>query len=60
VNAPATTPSVEPDTPADSQAAGIEIEADGAIKIPIVRATITDKVEGGRDAFELRGRKYAF
>jgi ATPase subunit of ABC transporter with duplicated ATPase domains len=56
----ALTPSVEPDSPADSQAARIEIEADGAIETPTVRTTITDTMEGGRDAFELRGRKYAF
>ncbi|WP_376776652.1 TrlF family AAA-like ATPase [Rhizobium leguminosarum] len=53
-------PSVEPDSPADSEAARIEIEADGAIETPSVRTTITDTMEGGRDAFELRGRKYAF
>lgn len=56
----ALTPSVEPDSPNDSQAARIEIEADGAIETPAVRTTITDTMEGGRDAFELRGRKYAF
>lgn len=56
----ALTPSVDPDTPMDSEAARIEIEADGAIETPTVRATITDTMEGGRDAFELRGRKYAF
>lgn len=56
----ALTPNIEPDRPEGSEAAQIEIEADGAIETPSVRITITDTMEGGRDAFELRGRKYAF
>jgi hypothetical protein len=56
----ALTPSLEPDNPAEFEGARIEIEADGAIETPDVRKTITDTMEGGRDAFELRGRKYAF
>lgn len=38
----------------------IQIEFDGAIETPKVRAAITDTVEGGKEAFELRGRKYQF
>ncbi|MGR9408064.1 TrlF family AAA-like ATPase [Rhizobium leguminosarum] len=56
----ALTPNIEPDRPESSEAAQVEIEADGAIETPSVRTTITDTMEGGRDAFELRGRKYAF
>lgn len=47
-------------TPANGSAARIEIEADGAIETPTVREVITDTVEGGKEAFDLRGRKYQF
>jgi chromosome segregation protein len=40
--------------------ARIEIEVDGAIETPDVRKTITEVMEGGKKAFELRSRKYAF
>lgn len=56
----ALTPSVEPSATASVQAAQIEIEVDGAIETPPVRTAITDTMEGGQAAFELRGRKYAF
>jgi len=36
------------------------IEIDGAIETPAVRNIISDTVEGGREAFELRSRKYLF
>jgi chromosome segregation protein len=38
----------------------IRVEADGAIDTPLVRKVITDTVEGGKDAFDLRARKYQF
>ena len=53
-------PNVEPAAPDAVQAAQIEIETDGAIETPSVRKAITDTMEGGREAFELRSRKYAF
>lgn len=52
---------------ADAEAVGtqttnarIEIEVDGAIETPDVRKIITEVMEGGEKAFELRSRKYAF
>lgn len=54
------TPNVEPSSPSATVAAQVEIETDGAIETPRVRDAITDTMEGGREAFELRGRKYAF
>jgi len=56
----ALTPNVEPAAPEGVEAAQIEIETDGAIETPSVRKAITDTMEGGREAFELRSRKYAF
>ncbi|MEZ6140785.1 MAG: AAA family ATPase [Zavarzinella sp.] len=38
----------------------IEIEIDGAIETPEVRRIITEVMEGGKKAFELRSRKYDF
>jgi hypothetical protein len=38
----------------------IMIEVDGAIETPAVRNIVSDTVEGGREAFELRSRKYLF
>ena len=53
-------PSVDPNTASSAEAAQITIEIDGAIETHMVRKAITDTMEGGREAFELRGRKYAF
>lgn len=53
-------PSVEPNAADAAIAAQIEIDTDGAIETPTVRDAITDTMEGGQEAFELRGRKYAF
>ncbi|MBS0473077.1 MAG: AAA family ATPase [Proteobacteria bacterium] len=53
-------PNVEPAAPNGVPAAQIEIDTDGAIETPSVRKAITDTMEGGREAFELRSRKYAF
>jgi|KBSMisStandDraft_5_1062788.scaffolds.fasta_scaffold125263_2 AAA domain, putative AbiEii toxin, Type IV TA system len=38
----------------------ISVEIDGAIETPGVTRMITDTVEGGKEAFELRSRKYKF
>ncbi|WP_417460658.1 TrlF family AAA-like ATPase [Kordiimonas sp.] len=38
----------------------VAVLADGAIETPVVREAITDIMEGGKDAFELRRRKYKF
>jgi ABC-type cobalamin/Fe3+-siderophores transport system ATPase subunit len=38
----------------------ISVEVDGAIETPNVQNIITDTVEGGRAAFQLRSRKYKF
>jgi chromosome segregation protein len=40
--------------------ARIYVEVDGAIETPEVRSSITDTIEGGKAAFELRSRKYLF
>jgi ABC-type cobalamin/Fe3+-siderophores transport system ATPase subunit len=40
--------------------ARVEIEVDGAIETERVRLAITETVEGGQEAFELRSRKYNF
>jgi ABC-type cobalamin/Fe3+-siderophores transport system ATPase subunit len=46
--------------PGSGLASRVGIDSDGAIETPTVRAAITDTMEGGRAAFELRGRKYDF
>lgn len=38
----------------------VAVALDGAIETPAVRDAITTIMEGGKEAFELRGRKYAF
>lgn len=40
--------------------ARIYVDVDGAIETPEVRHSITDTIEGGKAAFELRSRKYLF
>jgi len=47
---------------ADQQidAARVAIDTDGAIETLTVRQAITETMEGGEKAFELRGRKYSF
>lgn len=52
-------PSVEPNAAEAVRAAQIGIDEDGAIETPAVRKAITETMEGGMEAFELRGRKYA-
>jgi ATPase subunit of ABC transporter with duplicated ATPase domains len=41
-------------------ASRVSVEVDGAIETPAVRAAITETMEGGKAAFELRSRKYQF
>lgn len=53
-------PGSDADTETPTSNARIEIEVDGAIETPEVRKTITEIMEGGEKAFELRSRKYAF
>jgi len=38
----------------------IQIDVDGSIETPEIRKTITQIMEGGKDAFDLRNRKYNF
>jgi chromosome segregation protein len=38
----------------------VRIDVDGAIETPLVRDAITETMEGGQAAFELRSRKYLF
>lgn len=45
------------DVPEESR---ISVQTDGAIETPSVRSAITETMEGGQNAFELRGRKYRF
>lgn len=52
-------PSVDPNASESVRAAQIAIEEDGAIETTAVRKAITETMEGGIAAFELRGRKYA-
>lgn len=44
----------------DGTAGRIQIDVDGAIETPDIRTAITSIMEGGRDAFDLRNRKYNF
>ena len=44
----------------EARTARIEVLTDGAIETESVRLAITETMEGGRDAFELRSRKYQF
>ena len=53
-------PLTDPDAVPPSQQKRIQIECDGAIETSIVRDSITEVMEGGKRAFELRGRKYYF
>ncbi|WP_347339435.1 TrlF family AAA-like ATPase [Bradyrhizobium stylosanthis] len=44
----------------DDSVPRIQIDIDGAIETPAIRTAITAIMEGGRDAFDLRNRKYNF
>ncbi len=43
-----------------SATAPVRVAVDAAIESPEIRDAITMIMEGGKEAFELRGRKYAF
>jgi chromosome segregation protein len=45
---------------AKQSGARIQIDVDGAIETPSVRDAITHVMEGGKEAFDLRSRKYNF
>ncbi|WP_172980204.1 TrlF family AAA-like ATPase [Tardiphaga sp. P9-11] len=52
--------SAEPSSNPNVNSARIQIDCDGAIETPSIRPAITSIMEGGREAFDLRGRKYGF
>jgi ABC-type lipoprotein export system ATPase subunit len=52
--------SSEPSSNPSVSAPRVQIDCDGAIETPSVGAAITYIMEGGREAFDLRSRKYRF
>ena len=46
--------------PGSNSAVPIAVDVDGAIETPAVRNVITHVMEGGKEAFDLRSRKYNF
>ncbi|GEC59299.1 chromosome segregation protein [Bradyrhizobium japonicum] len=52
--------SPEPTSNPSVNAPRVQIDCDGAIETPSVGAAITSVMEGGREAFDLRSRKYRF
>ena len=52
--------SSEPSSNPHVNSARVQIDCDGAIETPGIAPTITSIMEGGRDAFDLRSRKYRF
>jgi len=46
--------------PGHEPVARIQVDVDGAIETPAVRDAITHVMEGGKEAFDLRSRKYNF
>jgi len=52
--------SPEPTSNPNNNAPRVQLDCDGAIETPAVRTTITSIMEGGREAFDLRSRKYRF
>jgi len=52
--------SPEPSSNPNNNAPRVQLDCDGAIETPTVSTTITAIMEGGRDAFDLRSRKYRF
>ena len=52
--------SPEPSSNPNNNAPRVQLDCDGAIETPAVSATITSIMEGGREAFDLRSRKYRF
>jgi chromosome segregation protein len=49
-----------PTMPLDPDAPKIQVDEDGAIETPAIRRLITQVMEGGKEAFDLRSRKYGF
>jgi chromosome segregation protein len=52
--------SPEPSSNPNNNAPRVQLDCDGQIETPTVSTTITSIMEGGRDAFDLRSRKYRF
>ncbi|WP_354100335.1 MULTISPECIES: TrlF family AAA-like ATPase [unclassified Bradyrhizobium] len=52
--------SPEPSSNPNNNSPRVQLDCDGAIETPAVSSTITSIMEGGREAFDLRGRKYRF
>ena len=52
--------SSEPSSNPNVNAARVSLDCDGAIETPAIRPAITSIMEGGREAFDLRSRKYGF
>lgn len=52
--------SPEPTSNPNNNAPRVQLDCDGAIETPAISKTITTIMEGGRDAFDLRSRKYRF
>ncbi|MGX1350660.1 chromosome segregation protein [Bradyrhizobium elkanii] len=52
--------SPEPSSNPNNNSPRVQLDCDGAIETPAVSATITSIMEGGREAFDLRSRKYRF
>lgn len=52
--------SPEPTSNPNNNAPRVQLDCDGAIETQAISATITSIMEGGRDAFDLRSRKYRF
>ena len=50
----------EPFDGSERNSARIELDVDGAIETPAIRAAVTRIMEGGEEAFDLRRRKYRF
>ena len=52
--------SSEPSSNPNVNTPRVRLDCDGAIETPSIRSAITSIMEGGRDAFDLRSRKYGF
>jgi AAA domain, putative AbiEii toxin, Type IV TA system len=52
--------SAEPSSNPNVNSPRIQIDCDGAIETPAIQPAITSVMEGGREAFDLRSRKYGF
>jgi chromosome segregation protein len=52
--------SAEPSSNPNVNSPRIQIDCDGAIETPAIQPAMTSVMEGGREAFDLRSRKYGF